>query len=110
MTTELDPYLQIARWIGRSQNPFTNFYQVMHTGMKMEGYEDEDDNVNEDEDDEDDPYVAIIQLVQVVMSSDFQDKLWIQHPHIQTPSWENSKPEDMYEEVQAEAWSIRRLV
>ena len=34
----LDPYLKLARWIGRSEDPFTNFFLIFHAGLKEEGY------------------------------------------------------------------------
>jgi hypothetical protein len=54
-TTELDPFLQIAKWIAHSQNPFTNFYEVFHLGMKLEGEDSDDDEDIEEDADEDMP-------------------------------------------------------
>jgi hypothetical protein len=48
-SSPLDPYLKLARWIARSEDPFTNFYSIFDTGMREEGYdpgsdEEEDEN------------------------------------------------------------------
>jgi hypothetical protein len=53
----LDPYLKVSRWIARSEDPFTNFYAVLYEGMKMEGF-----NVDEQDDETEmqPPYVSIV--------------------------------------------------
>jgi hypothetical protein len=47
----LDPFLKAAWWIGRSQDPFTNFYAVFHVSMRQDDDDDDDDNDNDDNDD-----------------------------------------------------------
>jgi hypothetical protein len=44
-TSPLDPFLKAARWIGRSQDPFTNFYAIFHAMLK-------DDEEGDDPEDE----------------------------------------------------------
>jgi hypothetical protein len=46
-SSPLDPYLKASRWIARSEDPFTNFYSVFHAGMKEEGFEEDEDELEE---------------------------------------------------------------
>lgn len=48
-TSPLDPFLKLARWIARSEDPFSNFYLVFHAGMKAEGLLQECDELDEDD-------------------------------------------------------------
>jgi hypothetical protein len=38
----LEPYIKLARWLGRSEDPFLFFYQVFELGIKA-SFEDEED-------------------------------------------------------------------
>lgn len=44
-TTPLDPFIKVARWIGRSQDPFTNFYSIIYTTLN----EDEESHSSDSE-------------------------------------------------------------
>jgi hypothetical protein len=39
----LDPYLKLAKWIGRSQDPFVNFYTIFYTGLLLDGADNDEE-------------------------------------------------------------------
>ena len=55
----LDPFLKAARWIGRSQSPFTNFHAVFDAAQQSDKEDDGnggngDDGGDDGDDDDDD--------------------------------------------------------
>jgi hypothetical protein len=52
-----EPYIKLARWLGRSKDPFIYFYNVFKLGIETQLPEDieEDDEDDEDEDGDEDP-------------------------------------------------------
>ena len=47
LRSDIDPYLDVARWVGRTQSPFISFYSVLFYGIKEENQSENSDDDND---------------------------------------------------------------